>query len=84
MSSQLLVDLAAEELTAVGALLADDLGAIRKSGVVDQQGATFGNHWHCEPLHPPSARKEDASPSRQFQPPGGLMEPIDASLQRGR
>jgi hypothetical protein len=33
---------------------------------------------------PPSARKDDASPSRPFQPPGGLMEPIDASLQRGR
>ena len=32
----------------------------------------------------PSARKDDASPSRPFQPPGGLMEPIDASLQRGR
>lgn len=36
-----LVDLAAEELAAVGALLSDDLGAIRKSGVVDQQGAAF-------------------------------------------
>jgi hypothetical protein len=33
---------------------------------------------------PPSARKVDASPSRPFQPPGGLMESIDASLQRGR
>jgi len=33
---------------------------------------------------PPSARKDDASPSRPFQPPGGLMELIDASLQRGR
>jgi hypothetical protein len=33
---------------------------------------------------PPSARKDDASPSRPFQPTGGLMEPINASLQRGR
>jgi hypothetical protein len=33
---------------------------------------------------PPSARKDDASPSRPFLPSGGLMEPIDASLQRGR
>ena len=32
----------------------------------------------------PSARKDDASPFRPFQPPGGRMEPIDASLQRGR
>ena len=32
----------------------------------------------------PSARKDDASPFRPFQPPGGLMEPINASLQRGR
>jgi hypothetical protein len=32
----------------------------------------------------PSARKDDASSSRPFQPPGGLMDLIDASLQRGR
>jgi hypothetical protein len=32
----------------------------------------------------PSARKDDASPSRPFQPTGGLMEPINASLERGR
>ena len=32
----------------------------------------------------PSARKDDASPFRPFQPPGGLMEPTNASLQRGR
>jgi hypothetical protein len=32
----------------------------------------------------PSARKDDASPFRPFPPPGGLMELIDASLQRGR
>jgi hypothetical protein len=32
----------------------------------------------------PSARKVDASPSRPLQPPGGLMEATDASLQRGR
>ncbi|MEI7666864.1 MAG: hypothetical protein WCI65_12535 [Synechococcaceae cyanobacterium ELA263] len=31
-----------------------------------------------------NARKDDASPFRPFQPPGSLMEPIDASLQRGR
>jgi putative transposase len=31
----------------------------------------------------PSARKDDASPCRPFQPPGGLMESFDASLQRG-
>jgi hypothetical protein len=36
------------------------------------------------PPAPPSARKDDASPSRPFQPTGGLMEPINASLQRGR
>ncbi len=36
-----LVDLAAEELAAVGALFTNDLGSIRKNGVVDQQGATF-------------------------------------------
>jgi len=36
------------------------------------------------PRHAPSARKDDASPFRPFQPPGGLMEPTDASLQRGR
>ena len=34
--------------------------------------------------NPPSARKVDASPSRPFQPSGGLMESIDASLQRSR
>ena len=28
----------------------------------------------------PSARKDDASPSRPFEPPGGLMEQSDASL----
>ena len=33
---------------------------------------------------PPSARKDDASPSRPLFPPGGLMESINASLQRGR
>jgi len=32
----------------------------------------------------PSARKDDASPSRPLSPPGGLMEQSDASLQRGR
>jgi hypothetical protein len=32
----------------------------------------------------PSARKDDASPSRPLFPPGGLMELTDASLQRGR
>jgi hypothetical protein len=32
----------------------------------------------------PSARKVDASPSRPFSPPGGLMEPFNASLQRDR
>jgi hypothetical protein len=32
----------------------------------------------------PSARKVDASPSRPFLPPGGLMEPFNASLQRDR
>ena len=32
----------------------------------------------------PSARKDDASPSRPFSPPGGLMEPFNASLQRDR
>ena len=32
----------------------------------------------------PSARKDDASPFRPLHSPGGLMEPIDASLQRGR
>jgi hypothetical protein len=33
---------------------------------------------------PPSASKDDASPSRPLSPPGGLMELTDASLQRGR
>ena len=33
---------------------------------------------------PPSASKVDASPSRPFSPPGGLMEPFNASLQRDR
>ena len=32
----------------------------------------------------PSARKVDASPSRPFSPPGGLMERFNASLQRDR
>jgi mRNA interferase MazF len=32
----------------------------------------------------PSASKDDASPSRPFQPQGGLMDSINASLQRGR
>jgi len=36
-----LVDLAAEELAAVGALFADDLGTISKGRVIDQQGAAF-------------------------------------------
>ena len=36
------------------------------------------------PSPAPSARKDDASPFRPFQPPGGLMEPTNASLQRGR
>jgi hypothetical protein len=34
--------------------------------------------------NPPSARKDGASPIRPFQPPGGLMESFNASLQRGR
>jgi len=39
----------------------------------------------CASLPAPSARKDDASPFRPFQPPGGvLMEPTNASLQRGR
>ena len=37
-----------------------------------------------EPLQAPSARKDDASPSRSHFPPGGLMEQSNASLQRGR
>jgi len=37
-----------------------------------------GNH------RTPSARKVDASPSRPFSPPGGLMERFNASLQRDR
>jgi hypothetical protein len=32
---------------------------------------------------PPSASKDDASPSRPVLPPGGLMELSNASLQRG-
>jgi len=32
---------------------------------------------------PPSARR-DASPIRPFQPPGGLMESFNASLQQDR
>jgi hypothetical protein len=36
------------------------------------------------PRAPPSARKVDASPSRLFQPPGGLMNLIYECLQRGR
>jgi hypothetical protein len=32
----------------------------------------------------PSARKVEASSLRPLQPPGGLMEPFNASLQRGR
>jgi hypothetical protein len=44
------------------------------------RGNSVGQHYAA----PPSARKDDASPSRPFQPTGGLMEPINASLQRGR
>ena len=40
--------------------------------------------WDCCNPSPPSARKVDASPSRPFSPPGGLMEPFNASLQRDR
>jgi len=36
-----LVDLTAEELAAVGALFADDLGAVGVGRIIDQQGATF-------------------------------------------
>ena len=32
---------------------------------------------------PPSASKDDASPFRPLLPPGGLMEQLNASLQRG-
>jgi hypothetical protein len=32
----------------------------------------------------PAFRKVDASPSRPFSPPGGLMEPFNAWLQRDR
>ena len=45
----------------------------------DEKGFVFKTLYH-----PPSARKVDASPSRPFSPPGGLMEPFNASLQRDR
>ena len=38
---RVLVDLAAEELAAVGALLPDDLGALDESRIVDEQRAAL-------------------------------------------
>jgi hypothetical protein len=46
--------------------------------------ASTGPRFGKELTTTPSARKVDASPSRPFSPPGGLMEPFNASLQRDR
>ena len=41
---------------------------------------SFSVGLHLQISVPPSARKDDASP---FEPAGGLMEQINASIQRG-
>jgi hypothetical protein len=52
--------------------------AVHDAGTFEMQGSPA-----CV-VKAPSARKVDASPSRPFSPPGGLMEPFNASLQRDR
>ena len=72
------IDALAEEF----ALTDEERKALLPSG----QQQVFDNRvgWARTYLTTPSARKDDASPFRPFQPPGGLMEPTNASLQRGR
>ena len=53
---------------------------LREKGYLDAVRSAVeaeGSRWLEEP---PSARKDDASP---FEPAGGLMEQINASIQRG-
>ena len=60
-----LVDLAAEELRAVGALLADDLGALDEARVVDQQRAALAGD---DVLGLVEAERRRAAPMRAERP----------------